>query len=192
DEKGIEPGHSKVNMILFDDVHQLFGAPVGSFINTDMSQPLRDYKVITFSLSFTSPQSSVAVTAPPYNPYLIVGSGSGSRDREVHLPGYPPTVKANPAYFGMGQDVTNPGLNRYYIALNNMPYAIHTPVLFSYPIEKAAIGNAHAKFSPWSTSFGVQFANWYLNNQGYRNSGLIYNKEPVGPVVRPRAKTNVK
>ncbi|MGL5318951.1 MAG: LruC domain-containing protein, partial [Bacteroidales bacterium] len=79
DEKGLESGQSKANIIFFDDVYKLFDAPSGSFINTEMSQPLRSHKTITFALQFNTPQNPITVTAPPYNPYIIIKSGSGER-----------------------------------------------------------------------------------------------------------------
>ncbi|MGL5318811.1 MAG: LruC domain-containing protein [Bacteroidales bacterium] len=176
DGKGLETGQSKANIIFFDDVYKLFGAPPGSFINTDMSNPVRNYKTITFNLRFVTPQIVTSVTTPPYNPYIIIQSGSGERTKEVHLAGYHPTDKADPAFFSTGQDLTNVGLGRYYVASNNMPFAIHLPEMFYYPIEKQIISGAYTKFSPWASSLGVQYSNWYMNNAGYRNSNMIFSK----------------
>lgn len=176
DGKGLEPGQSKANIIFFDDIYKLFGAASGSMLNTEMSQAKKDPKVITFSMAFTSPQSLSTLTAPPYNPYMIIQSGSGSRGKEVHLPGYKPTDKADASLFSTGQDLTNIAKNKYYVASNNMPFAILIPESFAYPVEKAGIGSAYTKFSSWASSYGTQYSDWYQNKSGYRNSALIYSK----------------
>lgn len=176
DGKGLEIGQSKANIIFFDDIYKLFGVASGSMLNTDMNQAKKDPKTITFAMQFTSPQSLSTLTAPPYNPYMIVQSGSGSRGKEVHLPGYKPTDKADASLFSTGQDLTNVSKNRYYVASNNMPFAILIPESFAYPVEKAGIGSAYTKFSSWATSFGTQYTDWYQNKTGYRNPALIYSK----------------
>ncbi|MGL5318812.1 MAG: LruC domain-containing protein, partial [Bacteroidales bacterium] len=137
---------------------------------------LRSHKTITFALQFNTPQNPITVTAPPYNPYIIIKSGSGERVKEVHLPGYEPTDKADSYYFSTGQDLTNVTLGRYYVGLNNLPFAILIPKSFSYPVEKQIISGAYTKFNSWASSYGTQYNDWYINNEGYRHSDKIYSK----------------
>jgi LruC domain-containing protein len=92
----------------------------------------------------------------------------------VHLPDNPPTALVNPDYFDTEHDNSNPETGRYYKTENNLPWAINVPSEFDYPVEKAVIIQAYLHFATWAESSGSQYADWYLNNTGYRNNDVIY------------------
>jgi LruC domain-containing protein len=93
------------------------------------------------------------------------------------LPGYAPTSKADVLLFGTKDDGSKPAQGIYYKTKEGMPFALHLPVgQFQYPVEMASITDAYLKFSPWATSNGNLYANWYLNLEGYRDAAKVYTK----------------
>lgn len=176
DGKGLEANQPKANLPLFDDVFRLFNKTPGIFVNTDMEKEVTDPKVINFSVVFTTPQNTSSVSLPPYNPYMIVDCGNSVRGKEVHLPSYKPTAKADVSLFSTGQDLTNPTLNKYYIGSTNMPFAIHIPESFTYPSEKNSISTAYSHFDQWAKSSGLQYTDWYKRKSGYYNPGNLFTK----------------
>lgn len=176
DSKGLETGQSKANLPLFDDIYKLFNQTTAHYINTEVDKDLIPYKEVKYNIVFSSPQTLSAVSTPPYNPYMIVDCGSGKRDKEVHLTSYKPTSKADPKYFSTGQDLTNPAQNRYYVSSTNMPFAIHIPETFTYPIEKVNIKDAYNHFNEWGGSLGNTYSDWYKPKNGYFDFYKLYIK----------------
>lgn len=176
DGKGLEANQPKANIPLFDDVFKLFNKTPGIFVNTDMDKEVTAPKLINFSIIFTTPQNSSSVTLPPYNPYMIVDCGNNVRGKEVHLPSYRPTAKADPSLFSTGQDLTNLTLNKYYIGSTNMPFAIHIPESYIYPSEKNSISNTYTHFDQWAKSMGLQYSDWYKRKNGYINQDKLFTK----------------
>ena len=60
------------------------------------------------------------------------------------------------------------------ISENNLPWAIHLPSTFFYPVEKAPINQAYLKFGEWAESGGANYSNWYEPVSGYRDNSKIY------------------
>jgi LruC domain-containing protein len=126
---------------------------------------------ITVTMNFSTPQSfSLGI----FNPFIYVDEVGKGRGHEVHLPDYAPTELVNMANFGTSSDNSIPANLRFYKTKLNLPFAISTPETFKYPIEKAAIIQAHLKFAAWAQSGGTQFQDWYKNTSGYRNTQKIY------------------
>jgi LruC domain-containing protein len=93
------------------------------------------------------------------------------------LPGYLPTSKADFTLFGTKDDASKPGEGIYYKTAEGMPFALHLPVgQFKYPVEMSSITETHLKFTPWAASNGTTFADWYLDQPGYRDVTKIYNQ----------------
>jgi len=170
---GLESGQDKPTIILYDNAYRLMPHPgMGIGVNTTPGAPyvtpdtLQIY--IDFSVqSYTIPQVNIAA----FNPFIIVDQ---NRDVEVHLPDYPPTSLANPAYFGTMEDDSEPSSGRYYKTANNLPWAININASFDYPKEKIEIPQAYLHFVEWAVSSGALYPDWYLDLPGYRNASNIY------------------
>ena len=174
---GTESGQSKANIIFWDDAFAMFNSPAGLFINTDMNKNKVAYKTVSFQINYTTPQYPGNLTTPPFNPYIIIDSGSGTRAKEVHLAGFKPTDLADKTLFSTCNDKTNIGLNRYYVGANNMPFALSIPAPFIYPKETLNIKNAYLHFWDWTLSNGSSYKDWYFNTaSGYRNNSNLYTK----------------
>ncbi len=177
---GTEQGQSQATFIAYDNAYRIMPHPGnGIGVNTEHSAPYVTPETIVLEIDFYEggsfgpggPVTWSQLDIGNFNPFLIINQ---DRSNEVHLPHYPPTDLANTGMFGIHDDDTDPGSNRYYVTTNNLPWAINIPETFDHPIEKQDINGAYYKFSEWAESGGTLFPDWYQNIAGYRNASLIY------------------
>lgn len=185
---GLEAGHSNAVIIPFDNAIKCVNwGSQPTFNTTPGYQPgTSDTIVITILFNQPVPVARIQIggqeptvttksfVGPPtitVNPFLIKGK---IRGQEIHLPGMPPTVLANPQLFGTIDDDTKPAQSRYYVTKSNLPWAIHLPVKFDYPTEKTDILKAYKKLADWAQSNGELFTDWYLNLPGYRDAQHLF------------------
>ncbi len=170
----IEAGANSILKII-GNTNDFVNVPGGDvFWNTQLDQPFFDPIPISFQLTLAEPYDPS--TAPDWgflNPYLMVNRVMG---HEIHLPGYPPTMYADPSLFGMDDDTTDPGTGRYYKTVNNLPWALDIPISWQYPIERKQISHAYLAFKPWAESGGTQYLNWYELSSGQINLEFIYDR----------------
>lgn len=141
--------------------------------NTQLDQPTFAPIDLSFRITLVDPIDPVDMAwTVPYNPYIMVNRVVG---HEIHLPGLPPTVFADPSLFMTGDDTTNAAQNRYYKTSNNLPWAVNIPVSWKYPVEKKEITAAYLAFKPWAESGGVSYQTWYNLTPGQISSINIYN-----------------
>lgn len=125
------------------------------------------------NIAFATPQTPSALGVAPFNPFMI---SNLRRGYEVLLPGSMPTDKADVSIFGTYHDNTSSATNKYYKTKNNLPFALHIPASFDYPIEKQSVHNGHSKFTTWAQSGGALYSDWYQNKPSYRNSSNLFIK----------------
>lgn len=142
-------------------------------MNTIVDQEYVEPKSISISVKLSSPYSMNQTGTAPRNPFIKANS---NRAYEVHLSGYEPTELANESAFGESFDDTTPEEDKFYQSESNLPWGIHIPVSFDYPIEQISIEKAHLKFAEWAMSGGTEFPDWYKDNAGYRDDSKIYQK----------------
>ncbi|WP_425390679.1 LruC domain-containing protein [Ekhidna sp.] len=171
DGNGTEAGQSKAVIPVSDNVHQSFGT--NGFVNTLPDQPHLEPHTITVNTTFSSPVDLNDAGIAPFNPFLVINK---TRGREVHLPGYTPTEKVDSAYFGEGNDASDPGNGIYYKSKEGLPWGMNLPESFDYPNEKTNIRDAYNNFDMWILSDGFSFMDWYQQKSGYRTASKIYNK----------------
>lgn len=170
DAKGFEAGHTNQTVwIVMDAINQIYLN--NGFLNTMPDVPYVETDTIQINMTMSSPQASFGTA--PFNPFIFVDQ---ERAKEIHLLDNPPTELASDEYFGMWEDVSDPGSGSYYKTENNLPWAIEIPVIFDYPFEKIDILQTHLKFGEWASSGGEVFQDWYLDEPGYRNEANIYTK----------------
>ncbi len=168
---GTEVGQNKAVFIVADNVHQLFG--VSHFINTDPSLRSLEDKEVDLIIELNGPVNLSEIGNAPYNPFAII---SQDRGREVHLPNYQPTDLARQELFGTENDNSNPNQSRYYVSRTSLPWAIHIPESFDYPMESMDVRGAHLRFDTWAKSSGFSYLDWYRDQQGYRDLSRIFKK----------------
>ena len=168
-QNALEEDQTRAVFILFEDAHAALRAdgPVNTIPGKDVMAPA-SYQL---TVVFEQPISASELGFAPYDPFIYVDQ---DRSREVHLPDFAPTGKANPALFGNQADASDPSVGRYYKSRTNLPWAIHLPMKFDYPVEYSAINLAHVWFARWAESSGAQYQDWYLSANGYRKAKKIY------------------
>ena len=172
---GVEAGQTNAVVVAFDNHYSLIPSGQDPLQMNAMPSKLKITAApVNLNINFTTPVLLSSLPASAFNPFLIA---NGERGREVHLPGYKPTSKANTALFDTQNDATVPAENRYYLSLDGKPYALMFSEKFSYPMESKLISKAYLNFSNWVTSKGLYHSDWYKNeSSGYRNLTLIYLK----------------
>ncbi len=170
---GTEAGQSKATFIVFDDTYNIMTHPgQGIGVNTETAMPFVTPDTIRMEIVFVPNAVTYSqLDIGNFNPFIIVDQ---KREHEVHLPDMPLSDLGDPSYFGTFDDDSDPGSGRYYKTENNLPWAIHIPESFEYPIEKQDITGAYLKFADWAESGGTLFPDWYKDLPGYRVSSLIY------------------
>lgn len=141
----LEPGQSHPTILLFDEVSQALGKKIK--VTIELSDAASEY------------------ITPPYNPFIFTHSEEG-REREVHLPMYPPTDKADMSLFGTGRDGSRPQEEMYYVTAmwqHQYPYALNMSSVKDFPIQPEAvrIDKSYPKFQSWVESKGSKDKDWY-------------------------------
>ena len=154
-----------------NNVHDHFAT--SGFVNTELGAQYFEPVSITLNIQLSNPKSYDAIGSVPYNPFMVI---SQDRGREVHLPGYQPTDLVDSSLFGTLDDNSDPEQGIYYRSKTSLPWGIHLPESFAYPVERADVRNGHLRFSDWSRSFGFSYLDWYRPQDGYRNESQLYRR----------------
>jgi len=151
----------------------------GKGLETDQTNPViivcdnvnaNAYQELNVVVSFTNPVDPDVVGTPPFNPFIFVNQDRG---KEVHMSNYSPTSLVNAAFFGTGDDTSDPNTNRYYKTSNNLPWAIQISYEFKYPKESVPVNHGYHKFNSWAESGGGVFKDWYTDVTGYRDNSKL-------------------
>jgi len=172
---GIEQGQTIPTIIVFDNAYNIMAHPgMGIGVNTEPWATYVQPDTLNMYMNYTQGTYTYSqLDIPNFNPFIMV---SLSRGTEVHLPNYSPTSLANTWQLGTWDDDSDANAGRYYKTVSNLPWAIHIPEPFEWPIEKQDIVWVHLKFAEWAESGGLLYQDWYKDLPGYRNNSLIYDQ----------------
>ncbi len=185
-ENGVEAEQDEAVIIVFDDAFRVLPHPGDGQIGVNTSpkgiyvEPF-EIEVIISMLDKGKPAEGFEpinlydYAAEYVNMFMVVKANEG-RGREVHLPGYPPTMLADSKLFGTLDDDTRPEAQRFYVSTNNYPWGMLFVSQYDYPIEKVDIVKAYNHFAAWAESGGEKYPDWFIDKPGYRNPELIYKK----------------
>ncbi|HAD98561.1 MAG TPA: hypothetical protein DCG19_14215 [Cryomorphaceae bacterium] len=176
---GTEAGQSDAVIIVYDEAFDHMQHVSGeSFINTIPGNTTVAPAEFQLDMTMVSAVNPATIGLPPYNPFLFLRDsrhgGVGPERYEVHLPDMEPTDKVFSSMFGEVDDDSDPNTSRYYKTQSNLPWALHIDGTFDYPSEKNSISDTYLNFNDWATSGGLNFSDWYLNLQGYRDGSKVY------------------
>lgn len=174
---GTENGQDYANIIVFDDAFKILPSPGGSGVNVELNNPFATPVETNVTVTFnTGSEQAIGVSDITFNPYIIINQ---ERGREVHLPDFMPSAKANQDLFGTEDDDSTKGLNKmvalkFYKTKNNLPWALSVLGEVPYPTEKTDILDAYLHLAEWAESNGMLYTDWYTNVEGYRNNSKLY------------------
>lgn len=126
------------------------------------------------SVPLITPVELSDMPAPPYDPFIFgtenlyhgeIFNGHPGRSLEIHLADHAPTAKFNSAFFGMGDDTSDPTINRYFRTSNNLPWALEITDQWHWPSERKPLLQAYPNFQQFVESQGTQSNNWFELNQ---------------------------
>lgn len=168
---GTEAKQEQAVFIVTDNVSQLFSG--SGFVNTEQGGLFQEPVTLELNTIFNGGKSYEDIGIAPYNPFLII---SQERGREVHMPDQLPTSLVNIEYFGTMDDASIPLENIYFRSKTALPWVIHLPESFDYPIEKTDIRSAYLNFQKWAESYGSKNMDWYKDLPGNRKTSGIFQK----------------
>jgi len=172
-ENGTEKSQHNAVIIVWDNadniIHRAGPSPM---FNTLPDYPAGHSDSVFINIHFAIPQDQYLIGPPPYNPFLIKNLDRGV---EIHMPDYIPTSLVNQAYFGTGDDDSNPSEGRYYKTEKNLLWATNIAKKYDYTYETIAILYGYKHFAEWCQASGNSYPNWYLNLPGYRQENYIYS-----------------
>jgi LruC domain-containing protein len=171
DSNGLEQGHEKAVIIVFDNAYDNMGESFGHMTRTAAEQAEVQAREITIDIRFTQFIDSSTLGLPPYNPFIFVNKNRG---REVHLPGQNYTNLADLNLFNTFDDHSNLVINETYKTDNGLPWAINIPHRFRVPKEGVPINQAYSKFVDFAQSSSSLYPDWYSDKEGYRVNQNIY------------------
>jgi LruC domain-containing protein len=165
---------NKPTYLLFSNAFKYLQKAEGEtpFINTESANSDDSTSLPTFELVLVLAQPVNAdLLQAPFNPYIIVNKVPG---REVHLPGYSPTDKANaPDTFSVDNDE---GAVWDYKTDDGYPFALNIPEGWNYPLEKSSLTSAYSSLITWAESGGELAQDWYVSS----NKDANYTSERSG------------
>lgn len=176
---GTENGVAQAVIPVFDNAHAISPLPAPYFLNTERATAFRTPDTVSIRVNFVNGVSMNAVGTGPFNPFIVPNRSEGgtinwSRAREIHLPGYAATSKANTALFGTSGDDTRPGAGKWYKTHRNLPFALHMAEKYEYSLERKSVLEAYPRFADWSQSGGVNAKDWYSPASTNRVISNIY------------------
>ncbi len=117
------------------------------------------------------------------NPFIFAtpgtyhGDGFDShpgRGLEIHLKNKKASARFNTAFVGMADDESRPEDSKWFLNVNNMPWAIELPTLWNHPKERVDILDAYPEFPEFVESEGQQKTTWYTSSRAV-NDRIISN-----------------
>lgn len=161
-------------ILISDDVFDVLGVYT-PIINTEHGDGANtaDPQSVTGEIVFTDPLSRALFASIPYDPFILQ---DGDPIHEIHLPNHPPSGLDEAVYdlFGTEQDDSIPGDDRYYLSQRNLPWVLHLPGSWDYPLERSQVIQAYHHFAEWALTGGAQRKDWYRDLEGYRDPAEIY------------------
>lgn len=170
---GTEAKQQDAVIFSFDDSKKVLPAPSGYTVaNVLDDAPKVDPVSSTLTITFTEAISQSELGTIPYDPFMVPGN---NRIAEIHLKGYEPTPLADEGLFNTADDASTKGSD-YYATILGHPWVLHIELSVQHPKENRDFSTAYTHFQNWVESNGTQYADWYQNKAGYRNTSLLYLK----------------
>ncbi|WP_051143738.1 LruC domain-containing protein [Psychromonas hadalis] len=122
------------------------------------------------SIPLINPVDANRIGLPPFDPFIFATEGlyygetfssHPGRSVEIHLVDHAPTEKFNTAFFGLGDDDSDPAIGRYFRNSNNLPWALEVGDQWQWPSERKPLLSAYPQFQEFVETQGAQQSNWF-------------------------------
>ncbi|WP_158561288.1 LruC domain-containing protein [Emticicia sp. C21] len=157
---GVESGQTNAVVTIVDDAHKAFGVSDTPFISTQNGGSHKPVDVV-ITIEFTTPLDNF--TYQTLNMFIINNTENSTGRSEVHMVGYAATDKIDKRLI---ENMTGSKLSSDpFKSVNNEPWALSTPISFSYPLEGKNVKESYTKFESWAVSGGIKDTDWYLSKK---------------------------
>lgn len=176
----VEPGNTQAVIMISQDLWKNIASNC-TFHRTEKQCIETPRFAFEVSVPLFDAVPSVDPSQALYNPFIFATEGlyhggtfseAPGRSLEIHLVDKAPTEKFNTAFFGLGDDTSDPSAGRYYRNSNNLPWALEVSTTWNWPAERVPLIDAYPQFQPFVESGGSQDADWYHTNKA--NNTLLF------------------
>ena len=167
----VQDNERGANIEIFPDAKRVVN--VNDMFNTKIDGMIVNPETVSLSLEFPTAIPRQSLGATPYDVFALANN-SNEANKEIHLPDYAPTPMMAEGLIGTDADDSNPENGRYYKNKNNLPWAIHIPGDWMYPLERNTIVDGYAMFGAWAESNGTDYADWYQDKPKYLNKDKLF------------------
>ena len=158
--KGLEAGQTKPVVIVFDNAFD--NGPRGACSGSEGDE-------ITINIDFINTVPQVDLNLDQFNYFIF---RTENRGHEVHLKSFSPSSLADMSLFGTFNDASSVP-STYYLSNIGLPWGLHIIHNFRQMKEKEDIITGYNFFVNWAQSSGEEYADWYKDNSGFRNTSKI-------------------
>jgi LruC domain-containing protein len=170
----LEAGQTDAVVVISDNLKTKFTSTCGYFYLNTEPACMGNTSVFTFEINIplNNPIDVASMPDMPLNPFIFGAenhtrndffSGQIGRDLEIHLPDKPLTDLGNSAYFGLGDDDSNPPTTTFRTSAN-LPWAAEIGnTEWKAPLEETDISSAYPEFNNFIISDGVSNEFWFDN-----------------------------
>ena len=178
----VEDYGTGVHITIFNDAKRVLAPSAEAMkevlLNTNPEFPFVPPVTVAFSLEFTEPVSINTLGVIPFDVFLLSdNSNENNQDHEVHLADMAPTPLLQLGLLSTENDSSDESTGRYYKTKNNLPWAIHVPGEWTYPLERTPIVDGYRLFGAWAESGGALHSDWYLDKENYLVKEKLFNRK---------------
>lgn len=155
-----------------DRTRELFNYKTGIINTHPLIEQVKGNGSISVRVELKQPVNDADVSFKKFNPFIFVDS----RENEIHLPDYKPTVYGKVS-FGTIDDATD-GINHFYKTNEGHAWALDIPrenaeaTGWVHPTETTSVNEAYPEYDKWVSSGGNENKTWYNNPVASK----VYNK----------------
>jgi LruC domain-containing protein len=175
----VEDYGTGVRITIFNDAKRVLKPSAEALkqvlLNTSPDFPFVPPVTVAFSVEFASAINQETLGVLPFDVFALAdNSNENNQDHEIHLADVAPTPLLQDGLLGTQNDTSDAKENRYYKTKNNLPWAIHLPGEWTYPLERIPIVDGYRLFGAWAESGGKLYADWYVDKENYFVKEKLY------------------
>ena len=166
----LEPDNTQAVVVISQDLWKHVSSICSYFRSQSGCQQATSFD-FEISIPLITPIADGSIGSAPFDPFIFATEGlyhgdlfasHPGRSLEIHLVDHAPTEKFNSAFFGLGDDDSEPATGRYFRNSNSLPWALEVlDDQWQWPEERKPLINAYPHFQEFVETQGVEKANWF-------------------------------